>query len=631
MNRQLVSKFAIGLAVFGLVWGTMPANAQTVIPFQTVGHIQSFCLTSQVLTPTSPCPTPAEKVSLAAAPTSDSRLVANTPVLSGALIVVNGITVTIPSNSVIKFPAAYITPQQAFAYAQGVSSKYQESGLALQDKFPPLAAFEVAIDGNIVNGVYIAGLVSISQQSLNTSAGYIRSIDTALDTAIHQGAGMMCVGGSPTPSPLPPACSPGDSIIRLNDPKLLPSDDFPGDGRYGSPNPNPPSIQKPNPASPPVPAMIDDPNSRFPDPRFTVDQGNPTVHATTGYPMCVPRSATDLECPASNRANASGLTTYVMTGSDLINPTPGLTRIPACSPSCDPTKQVPLMVGDYITFQGTLANYYPNPSDKTNSVSYVSVHTLEANLGIYTAPGTDPAYVSIDPIKIGTNGNIGTNPVRPGSGICGTAAECQDLLVVEGFTTDPFAGCPRSRTPPPPSVPSCPTGRQLNVYALDITPAGGATVGPPFVSTLRPILQGTTRPAPLGRFRFSTKSNPFVLKDNATPSVLRGATRELVVRIEPGLSTPIGGSKPLADLLPHSAHGLQAGHYQAPIGEYIYPEPLVMGDPLPAMLNFQCLSFLARGWTFTDLTGETVNPSRLTPWPGFADASGDTRFFSCTE
>lgn len=616
------------MAVVGMV---VPTHAQTVIPFQTVGHIQSFCLTSQVSTPTGPCPTPAEKVSLTAAAPTDPRLAKNTPVLSGALLVVNGITVTVPSNSVIKFPAAYFTPQQVFANAQGVSEKYQESGLALQDKVPPLAAFEVAIDGNIVDGVYIAGLINISQQSLNTSAGYIRSIDLALDTATHQGEGMMCVGGSPTASPLPPACSPGDAVIRLNDPKLPPSDDFPGDGRYGSPNPNHPSIEKPNPAPPPAPAMIDDPNSRFPDPRFTVDQGNPTVHATTGYPMCVPRSAADSECPASNRTNASGLTTYVMTGSALINPTPGLSLIQACSPSCDPTKQVPLNVGDYITFQGTLASYYPNPSDKTNSVSYVSVHTLEASLGIYTAPGTVPAYVTIDPIKIGTNGNLGT-ATRPGTGICGTAAECQDLLVVEGFTTDPFAGCPRSRTvPPPPSVPPCSAGRQLNVYALDITPVGGAAVGPPFGSTLRPILQGTTRPAPLGRFRFSTKNNPFVLNDNATPSVLRGATREIVVRIETGLSTPIGGSKPLDDLLPHRAHGLQAGHYQAPIGEYIYPEPLVMGDPRPAMLNFQCLSFLARGWTFTDSTGATVNPSRLTPWPGFGDAPGSTRFFSCTE
>ena len=41
--------------------------------------------------------------------------------------------------------------------------------------------------------------------------------------------------------------------------------------------------------------QINDPNGRFgraqsPDARFSVDDANPTIHAGTGYPMCVPRT-----------------------------------------------------------------------------------------------------------------------------------------------------------------------------------------------------------------------------------------------------------------------------------------------------------------------------------------------------
>jgi hypothetical protein len=34
---------------------------------------------------------------------------------------------------------------------------------------------------------------------------------------------------------------------------------------------------------------------------FTADDENPSVSAYSGFPMCVPRSANDPKCPASNR------------------------------------------------------------------------------------------------------------------------------------------------------------------------------------------------------------------------------------------------------------------------------------------------------------------------------------------
>ncbi|MFO0732573.1 MAG: hypothetical protein U0361_16655 [Nitrospiraceae bacterium] len=443
----------------------------------------------------------------------------------------------------VQLPAAYFTPQQIFEKAQGVSKKYHESGLALSDKALPLAAFEASIDGNIVDGVYL-GLVSISQQALNKA--FIHQIDVT--------TGVICVGASKTAT----VCSAGDTRIRLNDPALDVSDPFPGDGRYGLPNPAPPAIG------------ADNPDSRFPDPRFTVDQGNPTVHALTGYPMCVPRSPSDNECPAANRP-AEG--TFVMDTVDLVPPTRfGADVIKAC-PACDATKQAPLKVGDYVTFGGTLANGAQG--------RFVSVHTLVVNVGIYTKPG-GRAYVTLEESLLGTKGPVAQ---------CGAAAECQDRLKVEGFTTDPT--------------------RSVSVYAVDVAPGGTPKTR---------LLHSTDKvQAVFGRFRYTPPLTSAALFD--INGVLKGATRELMVRIDNPGPLLDGSDIPGG---PKSAHGLTAGIYVAPVGEYIFPEPTgVQGGDQPA-LNFQCLAFLAQGWALPD--SGLPNIPRLTPWPGKA-----APLFSCTD
>ncbi|MDI3467283.1 MAG: hypothetical protein OJF50_006104 [Nitrospira sp.] len=563
MKRPRVSKLMVGAMALACAGITLPAQAQ-VTPFQILGHIESFCLNNQIASGTGACLTTADKEALVLTP-ADPRTVGATTAtpLIGARIVVSGIAVTIPVNTVVQMPAAYLTPQQIFARAQGVSKKYNESGLALQDKFPPLAAFEVAIDGNIVNNTYIAGLVRISQQSLNNGAGYIHGIN--LSPPPDHSAGKLCIG----PNPLAITCQPGDVMIRLNDPALPSSDPFPGDGRYGRPNPNPPNTEKPNPAPPPAPAMIDDPNSRFPDPRFTVDQGNPTVHALTGYPMCVPRSAVDSECPSVNRP--AGLTTFVMHTEPLIPPAKFASQpIQNCA-GCDPDKQAPFIVGDYITYAGTLAQDADGP--------FVSVHTMVGNVGIYTKPG-GRAYVTLEESLVGTNG-----PVL----VCGSIAECQNRLKVEGFSTDP--------------------SRKVNVYAIDVNASTGA-------QTAR-LLHGTEKvQAVFGRFRYVPPLTVAGLHDlNGT---LMGVTRELMVRIDDGTPFPDGSPLPST---PVTAHGLVAGIYVAPVGEYIFPEPTgVQGGPQPA-LNFQCLAFLVNGWSLPELPAIP----RLAPWPG-----SEPPAFSCT-
>ena len=176
------------------------------------------------------------------------------------------------------------------------------------DTPPPIAAYEVSIAGNIVNGVYIAGLVSIAQQSLNNGNGFIKSINYA--------TGELCVGSTPGG-----ACNPlADARVVINDP----------DGRYGLANGTG--------------------GKAAPDPRFTVDSDNPTIHAASGYPMCVPRSdplgaTPDAQCPMANRpkdATGAFVPLYVMDVNALLPPAlfagGGVGAVPPC-PACNPDRK----------------------------------------------------------------------------------------------------------------------------------------------------------------------------------------------------------------------------------------------------------------------------------------------------
>lgn len=504
------------------LWGTDgPAAAQTV-PFSLVGHIQSFALS---------------------APSN---------VFSPATMTVNGINVVIPANTVVVMPAAYLTPQQIFACAPpGLPTDPPQtmpcppaaaakSRIALDDRVtladPPLAAFEVSMEGNVVGGVYIAGLVRISQQSLNSNVGYIRNIDYA--------SGELCIGASPTPVA---TCVLPDTRVRINDPGKV----------YGA-------------------------NNTSPDVRFSVDPENPTIHAQTGYPMCIPGvapPAIDSKCPIGNRPLATGspLTTFVMSGPDIPATAlpPGQSAIISCkdpAPACDADKQAPFMVGDFITFQGTLFN----DGDAAHPF-YISAHTIEANVGIYTQGGTGhTAYVSQEKTIIGTQGPIT-------AGACVATLECTARLRIVGFLTDP------TRV------------QQVGVYAVDVDSAG--------LRRSRKLVVAQKAQAPFGRFRFEIAKAPALLPNGL------GATREIMVRLDDPAGLVDGTVIPDSANSPGlvKANGLIAGQYVAPVAEYLFPEGLVMGAP-PPPANFQCLSFLTAGWT----TPGIPPIGQLAPWPGAA-------------
>ena len=445
---------------------------------------------------------------------------------AGGTIKVNGITVQIPTNLVITLPAAYMTVGQLFA----ASPVAGQSALALADLPAPLAAYEVTIAGNIMNGVYRAGLVGIAQQSLNNGRGVIKAINNA--------TGALCVG------PAPGACLPTDARVVINDPS----------GRYGQAN------------------GVGGKASL--DARFSVDPDNPTIHARSGYPMCVPRvaaPAVDARCPLANRPGAAGakLATYVMSPVALISADPfPVVAIPPCGAGCNPGEQAPLEVGDVINYSGVLA--------QDAAGVYIAAYSIEAHVGIYTPPG-GPFYMFMDAPLIAT-----------GPANCPANAECQARLRTTIFVTDPSAA------------------RAPLMYAVDENLAGARTS-----RVLPSTLKNTSQ---VGRYVFATDKDIAVFGGIGGA----GATREIIARVAgvPNGTPVVYG--PAVGGAAGTANGLVGGQYVSPVGAYIFPESNIGGTPLTSY-NFRCLAFLAKGW---GQGGALPGIGQLTPFPEAAAPAG---------
>src|SRR5207237_1226326 len=276
---------------------------------------------------------------------------------------------------------------------------------------------------NPVTGVlenqYVIGIIApVTQQGANTGVGTINCIDYA--------NGFIYAGGDPKQPCVLASGAPNGTRLQINDPV----------GRWGI--------------------------AHSPEPLFSGDFNNSTVSTATGYPVCVPRVAPtgtpdggDPQCPAGNRpkngdagfdvdpylAAGAPLKTFTMpppptplfSAVAVTCPTPAVPGAPPCTPSPTVTAappaypdsrfQVPLAVGDFITWAGTVAK-----GDVTKAApDYISVHTLKASLAIYTAPSTKPVYVGVETILLGSAG-IPTNNI---------AQETTTRIFIVGFTTDP--------------------------------------------------------------------------------------------------------------------------------------------------------------------------------------------------
>ena len=111
---------------------------------------------------------------------------------------VNGVEIIIPCNTILQMPATSLTWAELFDPSltpAGTARVHQVWHWMIKSWFLgtivpslpgslPIPAYEIHIRGNIVkdatgNAKHIAGLVFISQQSLNVGQGYIKSIDYA--------------------------------------------------------------------------------------------------------------------------------------------------------------------------------------------------------------------------------------------------------------------------------------------------------------------------------------------------------------------------------------------------------------------------------------------------------------------
>jgi hypothetical protein len=100
----------------------------------------------------------------------------------------------------------------------------------------------------------------------------------------------------------------------------------------------------------------------------------------------------------------------------------------------DPREQAPFEVGDFVQWAGTLVRGGNTPAaaaDATATGDVVWVHTLEANVGIYTQPGTLPAYVAIGDNGIGVDPQTKANAAAAIPGIESTAK-----IFLEANTSD---------------------------------------------------------------------------------------------------------------------------------------------------------------------------------------------------
>src|ERR1044071_6264891 len=324
---------------------------------------------------------------------------------AGGTLTINGQTVTVPASTIVILPASALTWDELFTQAPAPYGPTQ-TGLAMFDTPVPLTTSEVHVIGNRVVSAtddrYVAGLIYLAQQSVNAGAGFINFID--YDT------GELRIGGAL-----------GDATtgtrVRINDPAIA---DL-GTGRYSK--------------------------GLSPDRRFTVDQDNPTIMSATGYPMCLPRVAppgpnqpeTDPLCPQGNRPLDGARNLLIK----ITMPDPA-TLAPGQLP--DPRVQAPLEVGDYVAFSGILVTDNAEPTTGPwpgLANTYVSAYSIVDNTAIYTAPGTDPAYVQVEVTLVGTGG---LNVVGVGEAAIRTR--------FEGMSTDTLRG--------------------IHLYAIDLDPVTGA-------------------------------------------------------------------------------------------------------------------------------------------------------------
>ena len=454
--------------------------------------------------------------------------------------------IVIPCGLIVQMPANTVTWA---AYAE-------------PDPLGVVKGLEINVVGNVVGGRYIAALAYISQQSLHGGSGNITKIDYT--------NGEITIDGVTT--------------LQINDPN----------GRFG--------------------------RAQSPDPRFSVDDQNPTIHSATGYPMCVPRTRVDQGvddplCPQKNRPLAAGgcrnfgqagfappvsgelnvpiagqtfCSQYVMPAVDGASEYPlGTKLIQSNAPPFnfkvmipgtndpDPRQQAPFEVGDYLAYSGTLLNN-----------GTVSTHTIEANVGIFTQPGTQPSYVAIggfgvgtaDPTLVSVNGiaQESTNRISLEASVSDFRTPI-DIYYIDEANGGVLPGGIINRWVTPWEM----TGECPPANGLPAANGGNAPLAAACNGVTGGISTSLTGPQ-VQRDRIRAVKSPAGLLNQPSRTV-RVMSRSLctpaaAVNNGPGL---VDACLATASLPANKvANGLVAGQYLAPVFEYIFPENVKPGDPI---------------------------------------------------
>ncbi|KAJ3163399.1 hypothetical protein HDU88_006350 [Geranomyces variabilis] len=432
------------------------------------------------------------------------------------------------------------------ASARGASA-YYVTGTGLVANAVPIVnnvGYEMDIAGNDVSGRSIAGIVRLAELSLGASDGHINFIDYA--------TGEFYINGRPNVKE--------GQRIQINDPV----------GRYG--------------------------RAQSAGVLWSADPQNPTIRATTGFPMCIPRTdpakADDPLCPQKNRVkNAAGVYYSMFEFPDpqaVINVparnAPVQDKVLVAGPKFpktwpDACQQAPFEVGDHVNVLGNLFQDVRG--------SFIAAHTVEGNLGLYTASGTLPAYIGLEVALQGVGG------IPPPT----VVAEVTARTRVRGFTTDVNSVITVFGL----AIEPCTGDLTRDFWAtspVDLPPAAPAAPG----AAAAPVLLGTA-----GRWRvdppkqFLPIFNPVKYVQIVSSNVLNRQ------------GTDIDPAKVLV-----TANGLPVGQYLSPIGEYIFPE-IIAGGAQPTA-NLDEFPFLTQGqgpWLGGDPSNQFIGPvvGPLVPFP----------------
>jgi hypothetical protein len=320
----------------------------------------------------------------------------------------------------------------------------------------------------------------------------------------------------------------------------------------------------------------------------------------------------------------------------------------------DPRQQAPLEVGDFITWSGTLVRDANRPAPATNrsrpSTNLIWVHTIEANVGVFTQPRTLPAYLAVGEFR------VGVDPQPSGAPGVALPVETTNRFGFEAFTTDvaslvdvyftdlnPGAGAPAQ------------SYRWITVEGVTNTLADQLAGRDPFATSAQPFgggIQTQFIDAAVGRARVHQNKVPAIdptaglcpttggsracAVTQSPTRYIRAVLRSLCAPTDAGpAGTPTGnpgnldggaffsvnGPRPP---LPGAAagdgsclqsagfaNGLFTGQYAAPTTEFIFAENVVAGASVPAS-NFWQMDFLVRGEG--GVGGNSSAPQLPRPW-----------------